>query len=118
MNNEETFDWKTAAKYWAEGKDIEWNNCGSWVGKELSVDRDSIQFCAGTLYRLRPEPVKSKGWIIIAENKYGYTYANGPFDEKKVALSPRMATASGGRFIACKLIEFYEGEGLESQDKV
>lgn len=70
--NEETFDWKTAAKYWAEGKGdkLECQHVSnfSWIPVigDLENRASSVVFIKDLKYRLRPKPVEFTDWFHIA----------------------------------------------------
>lgn len=65
MNNEETFDWKEAAKLWTEGKRLEVKQNYSYEWKPLVID-ESASFYSFYSYRLRPEPVEPVKWGKVA----------------------------------------------------
>lgn len=57
----ETFDCKTAAKHWSEGKIIEWSYSGKNEWKEVSAKTVTF-YKEGIDYRLRTEPVEPVRW--------------------------------------------------------
>lgn len=61
MSNEETFDWKQAAKLWTEGKRLEVKQNYSCEWKPLVID-ESASFYSFYSYRLRTEPVVQAKW--------------------------------------------------------
>lgn len=65
--NEETFDWKQAAKYWGEGNSIQYKNDSSMEWEDIK-EQSYACFEKDFSYRLRPEPVMTDKQLPLSRD--------------------------------------------------